>query len=65
MTYQMKDTMIKHHWQQIRETTCSISFGLPGAEEKAVILPMIPNYAPVTALSTQHTFYKNLDDFFP
>jgi hypothetical protein len=56
MSYQMKDPLIKNHWQQIRVTNCNINFCLPGAEEKGVALPMILNIAPVTALSTQHAF---------
>jgi len=61
----MKDPLIKNQWQQVSETTCNISFCLPGAEEKLVILCMILNITPVTALSTRHTFYKSFDDFFP
>jgi hypothetical protein len=64
MSYQTK-ALIKNHWQQVRETTCSISFILPGAEEKLVILSMILNVTPVTTISTQHAFYKSFDDFFP
>jgi hypothetical protein len=65
MSYQRKDPLIKNHWQQIRETICSISFCFPSSEEKSVILSMILSNAPVTALSTQRTFYKSFDDFFP
>jgi len=65
MSYQMKDPLMKNHLQQIRESTCNINFCLPSAEENVVTLPMILNIAPVTALSTQHTFYRSFDDFFP
>ena len=66
MSYQMKDLLVQeNHWQNVRGTTGNTSFCLPGAEERVVILPMILYIALVTALLTQHTFYKSFIGFFP